>query len=101
MEWYKELELFYNKRLNAYRDKQRKVQLWEDQAQKMGKSVDILEHWIVNVRTRYAKLIDEKTGIPTQDMTERDQWIHDTFTFLRPHIVRCPTRTSKVNKVTI
>ena len=98
VEWYKQHELFYNKRVNAYRDKARKLQLWEDQVSKMGKCVDILEHWIVNMRTRYAKLIDAKSAMHTRK-TERDQWIHDSFDFLRPHIVRCPTRTSKVNKV--
>ena len=64
----------------------------------MGKSVETMEHWIINLRTRYAKLIDEKSGMATKEMTERDQWIHSAFAFLRPHIVRCPTRTSKVNK---
>ena len=90
----------YNKKLSAYRDKQRKNVVWEAQVKKMGKGADYLEHWIVNMRTRYAKLIDEKTGMATREMTERDKWIHEAFTFLRAHIVRCATRTSKVNKVT-
>ena len=98
VEFYKENELFYNKKLSAYRDKARKNRVWEEQAKRMGKSVDTLEHWIVNMRTRYAKLIDEKSGMATREMTERDQWIQSAFAFLRPHIVRCPTRTSKVNK---
>lgn len=98
VEWYKENELFYNKKLSSYRDKARKTKLWEQQALHMGKPADQLEHWIVNMRTRYAKLIDEKSGMATRDMTERDQWIQSFFAFLRPHIVRVKTRTSKVNK---
>ena len=97
-EWYKQNELFYNKRLNAYRDKERKAQLWQEQAEKMGKTVDILVHWMINMRTRYAKLIDNKSAIHTRK-SERDQWIQDSFEFLRPHIVRCPAWTIKVNKV--
>ena len=96
-EWYQENEFFYNKRINSYRDKQRKIKAWSKQAEVMGKPVEVLENWIINMRTRYAKLIDEKSGMAVKDMTQRDQWIHATFTFLRPHIVRCPTRTSKVN----
>ena len=56
-----------------------------------------LEVWIKNMRTRYAKLIQTKSGQGARELTARDQWIVETFGFLRPHIVRCPTRTSKVS----
>ena len=64
----------------------------------MGKSVDQLDHWIINMRTRYTKMIDEKSGMATREMTERDQWIHSAFGFLCPHIVRYASRSSKVNE---
>ena len=49
------------------------------------------------MRTRYAKLVQTRSGQGTKELSQRDQWIVDTFSFLRPHIVRCPTRTSKVS----
>ena len=95
MEWYRDNELLCNKKLSSYRDKIRKTEMKENMAAKMGKTVDALENWMVNMRTRYAKLIDDKSGMAAREMTERDQWIHQSFEFLRPHIVRLPTRTSK------
>ena len=95
MQWYRDNELLYNKKLSSFRNRARKTELKEAQAKKMGKTVEALENWMLNMRTRYAKLIDDKSGMATREMTERDQWIYNSFDFLRPHIVRCPTRSSK------
>ena len=95
MEWYRDNELFYNKKLGTYRDRTRKAEIKEEQAKKMNKTVEMIESWMLNMRTRYSKLLDDKSGQATREMTERDQWIYTSFEFLRPHIVRCPTRTSK------
>ena len=59
----------------------------------MGKSVTMLEHWLFNIKKRYAEIKDAKLPMNT-----RDQWIQESFHFLRPHIFRCPSRASKVNK---
>ena len=100
VEFYQANELLYNKKLSAYRDKQRKNKVWEDQALIMGKSAEYLEKWVVGMRTRFAKLIyGKRSGMASKQLTERDAWICSEFAFLRPHIVRCPTRTSKVRKV--
>ena len=56
-----------------------------------------LEAWIKNMRTRFAKLIQTRSGQGARDLTQRDAWIKETFSFLRPHIVRVATRTSKVS----
>ena len=95
MQWYRDNELLYNKKLSSFRNRTRKTEVKEAQAKKMDKTVEVLENWMLNMRTRYAKLIDDKSGMATREMTERDQWIYNSFDFLRPHIVRCPTRTSK------
>lgn len=58
---------------------------------------------MINMRTRYSKISDMKSvksGDGATDdslmFSERDQWIMAAFAFLKPHIVRCPTRKSKV-----
>lgn len=60
-------------------------------------SVNTLQTWMTNMRTRYAKLIHTKSGQGVKVFTDRDKWIMEAFAFLRCHIVRCQTRTSKVS----
>ena len=99
VEFYRDNELLYNKKLSANRDKQKQRKVWEDQAMRMGKSAINLLQWIVRMRTRYAKLIyGKKSGMATKQMTERDLWICSEFSFLLSHIGReMPTMTSKVD----
>lgn len=58
-------------------------------------AISVLQKWLENMRTRYSKLISTKSGQEAKQITERDKWIKQTFSFLRPHIVRCPTRARK------
>ena len=41
-EWIQENECLYNKKLNSYKDKQRKDKLWDDKAAEMGKTSETL-----------------------------------------------------------
>ena len=65
-----------DKRVNAYRDKPRRLQLY-------AKSVTV-EHWLFNQR-KYAEM----------SLNTRDHWIQESIQF--SHIFRCPSRASKVN----
>lgn len=40
------------------------------------------------MRTRYGRLTLGKSGQAAREMTERDKWIYETFTFIGKHIVR-------------
>lgn len=53
------------------------------------------------MRTRFGRLCATRSGQEAvlDDMTERDRWIYTSFQFLRPHIVRCPSRQSKVKVI--
>ncbi|KAK3875462.1 hypothetical protein Pcinc_019674 [Petrolisthes cinctipes] len=95
VEWYRDQEFLYNKKMRAYRDRDRKAKAWEDKAQSLNVEISTMQTWITNMRTRYAKLVQTKSGQGTRELTERDTWIKESFNFLRPHIVRCTTRTSK------
>lgn len=48
------------------------------------------------MRTRYGRLSERPSGSGTADLSERDQWILSSFSFLKRHIVRVKTRKSKV-----
>lgn len=50
------------------------------------------------MRTRFARITSTRSGQGSvlDELTERDRWIFNSFQFLRPHIVRVPSRQSKV-----
>ena len=52
--WIRENECLYNKKLNAYKDMQKKNKLWDDQAKEMNKDMEMLQIWYRSLRTRYA-----------------------------------------------
>ena len=86
VEWLKEHPVLYNKKLKDFRDKNKKRGLWLDQAEKMGKSVKIIQTWYDSIRTRYSRIRKDSkasgSGLP--DLTERQHWIYDNFNFLQP-----------------
>ena len=53
-----------------------------------------LKKHIDSLRSQHGRLTNQKTGQAREDMTERNQWIYDTFSFLNTHIVRVPSRSS-------
>ncbi|KAG0730378.1 Protein KRI1 [Chionoecetes opilio] len=94
-EWYSEHELLYNKKLRSYRDKEKKERLYRKKAYELNMSVKRLHVWCEGMRTRYARLSDRRSGDGTPALTERETWIQTHFAFLKPHIVRCPSRKAK------
>ncbi|XP_063865407.1 uncharacterized protein LOC135103308 [Scylla paramamosain] len=92
-EWLQEHELFYNKKLNDYKDVRKKYRLLQEKADELNVHVNQLRTWIDGMRTRFGRLCATRSAV--MEMTEREQWIYTTFRFLQPHIVRCPTRQSK------
>lgn len=49
-----------------------------------------LRTWFYSIRSRFGRLTTEKSGqaAPNRRLTDRERWILDIFSFLRPHIVR-------------
>ena len=58
----------------------------------MGKEVKVIQTWYDSIRSRYSRMLKETkasgSGLP--ELTERQQWILDRFSFLRPFIAPCP-----------
>ena len=84
VEWLKANEVLYNKKLEAYKDTKKKNFLWQKQAEVMGVNSEELIIWYTSLRTRYTKLRKKKSGDGAPELTERDQWLLDNFSFLSP-----------------
>lgn len=96
--WLRENPILYNKKLREYSTGgTRKQKLWEDKAADLGCSTTQLYRWWESMRTMYGKLTKSQSGQGTPNFTERQEWIIKTFNFIKPHIVRVPSRSSKVN----
>ena len=49
-------------------------------------SVKVCKTWTESQRTHYGKITQSKSGQAPTQMTERQNWIQDTFNFLKTHI---------------
>ena len=84
----KENPCLFNKKLNDYKNIDKKVTLWQDKGDEMCVEVPLLKTWFESMRTRFGKLTKSKSGDGNIDHTERDQWILAHFNFLHTHIMR-------------
>ncbi|KAM9322195.1 uncharacterized protein KZ484_020419 [Pholidichthys leucotaenia] len=95
LEWLREHPEIYNKKLKDYKNMPKKVALWEEKAFEMGKTVDYLQLWYRSMRTRMSRLLRTKSGQGSEELTERDTWVMDNFSFLRVHIEAVHRRPMK------
>ena len=76
--------MLWNLKLTDYRRKDKKERIWEEQAQKMGKTPDELKAWFRSVRDTHTRLHKgKKSGDGVLNLTERENWIKTKFAFLR------------------
>ena len=71
-----------------FKEKQRKVGLWERLAASRNLSVNTVKKWFNTQRTRSGKLPQTKSGQASVKSTERQTWSKDSLSFLRGHIRR-------------
>lgn len=84
--WIQDNEIFYNKKLNVYKDYKKKEALWQEKSASMDKDTDVLKTWYKSIRTRFTRLIHRKSGDGATELTERDNWILQNFTWLKDHV---------------
>jgi hypothetical protein len=100
VEWLQEHQILYNKKLREFSTGGAKKQkLWDDKAAELGCTTGQLMRYWESMRTIFGKLTKQKSGQATPQHTERQQWILQAFNFIRPHIVRVPSRSTKVNGI--
>jgi hypothetical protein len=73
--------------LKGYKETQKKKYLWREQANLLGKDVDVIKTCYSRIRTRYRRLKKTRSGAPDKELTERDSWILREFGFLQPNII--------------
>ena len=97
-EWIEENPILYNSKLEEFRDRSKKISLYEEKAKEFphvkGCSAATLEKWTGSMRTQFGRLLKKKSGSAAHRYTERELWILKTFQFLESHIVRRRTKSS-------
>ena len=88
MDFVKDHKELYDKTSDHFKDKARKVFLWEQFTKSRKLSVKVCKTWFDSQRTCYGKLMQSKSGQAPKEMAERQTWIHDKLGFLRLHIRR-------------
>ena len=53
-----------------------------------------LKTHIESLRSQHGRITHPTTGKGREDMSDREKWIDETFSFLNTHIVRIPSRSS-------
>ena len=89
-EWVQENPFLYDRGHEDYKDMQRKMRLYEEKGRSLeppltGKQ---LSTWLRSIRTRYGRLTKTKSGQAARDLTAREKWILNVFSFFGRHIVR-------------
>ena len=89
-EWVRDNESIYNKKMELYRNSEKKRALWESKAAELGGGIDVsyLISWYKSMRTRFGKLSKRPSGSSSEVPTERELWIMQKFGFLKNFISR-------------
>jgi hypothetical protein len=98
IEWLKDHPELFDKCDDSYKDSAKKKALWKAKAEELGQESGVLLlTWYRSMRIRYGKLqkTTTKSGAgSSQQLSHRDHWILDNFSFFKPHIYVCPKRAT-------
>jgi len=87
MEWLKLNPLIYNKRLPDFRDTEKKLGLWAELADRLGRTIDELTTFYDTTRTNMSRAKRMfKSGTSPDQFTVTLIWYWERFQFLLPHI---------------
>jgi hypothetical protein len=89
--WLRENSFLYDKSCAEFKFKDKKSRAWESKETELGlKPGDLSSIWYPNMRTQFSKLvkIPSKSGSGAAERTARQQWILDSFGFLRPYLIQ-------------
>ncbi|XP_028415613.1 sushi domain-containing protein 2-like [Dendronephthya gigantea] len=75
--------VLWNVKMTNYRRKDKKENIWEEQAHQMNKTVDILKGWFRSLRDTNTRLDKKKSGDSAPNLTKSEQWILSKFAFLK------------------
>ena len=84
--WLSQNMALYNAATVNWKGGNTKEELIQMQANDMGVQFRILNKWIIIQTNYYTKLTGAKSGQTVKFATEKQQWILDHFSFMRPFI---------------
>lgn len=93
-DWLKDTPYLYTKGSRSFRNSGTKTVAWDKKAKLMNVDSEELFTWYKSIRTRVGKLTGDKSGQAPVILSDRDQFILNTFRFLSDHIVRVPSRVA-------
>ena len=77
LEFLQENPIIWDTKKIDYRRTDKKMKLWADKAEELGKTVDHLQGWYRSLRDTHTRLDKTKSGDGAPDLTEREQWVSD------------------------
>ena len=87
MDFLRDNEILYNKRLMDCKDKFKMETVWEKFCEANNLDKDACQKWFQSQRTLFGKVTHVKSGQEEPQLTERQKWTRDNFHFLRDHIM--------------
>ncbi|XP_066296187.1 uncharacterized protein [Branchiostoma lanceolatum] len=84
VEWIKENDILWNSKLIRYKRIDLKEALWNEKAKELEKTATYLKGWWRSIKDIFTRLHKRKSGDGPKDLTEREEWIFATCTFLGP-----------------
>ena len=86
MNFLRDNEILYNKRLMDYKDRSKREAVWDKFCEENNLNKDACQKWLQIQCTLFGKVTHMKSG-QGEPQTERQKWTRDNFDFLRDHIV--------------
>ena len=63
------------------------IYIYQSNTRVFAFSAKALKDWIKDMRTQYGKAVKPKSGSAAIARTPRQKWLHDSFDFLKDHII--------------
>ncbi|XP_078595928.1 uncharacterized protein LOC144873000 [Branchiostoma floridae x Branchiostoma japonicum] len=97
VEWIRENEIIWNRKLISFKRTDLKDALWNDKAKELDKTGIYLRGWWRSIKDIFTRLHKKKSGDAARKLTERETWIFTSCDFLRPLVrhVGQPLRSVK------
>lgn len=98
LEFLQENPMLWDIKLTDFRRTVKKNKIWDEQRKRLDKTPEYLKGWFKSLRDIYTRLDKKKSGDGAPDLTEREQWIKDNFSFMK---AATRHRPEPVNSVSI
>ncbi|XP_066288465.1 uncharacterized protein [Branchiostoma lanceolatum] len=86
VEWIRENQILWNSKLILFKRTDMKEALWTEKGEQLGKSAQYLKGWWRSIKDNFTRLDKKMHGDEPKDLTEREEWILNSCSFLWPLI---------------